>query len=363
MGRETRRGVIIMATLSLVLQLVALALREPLGLGEQYTYTFSLLALLSAHIIWSARNVNDVKVMHLLGMILLVVTGAAFMLLAHQTGTIGPGLIAGMVLLFIAMPLVPWGLRETGAVVLLIYTLFSLSANSVAGRFDTQSLWMVQFLIISSSLITIVLIARNVYVRKNDIQARFDLERARRDLELQSLKDPLTGAWNRRFLEKNFLRIAQHCLDKNVPLRVALLDIDDFKMINDTYGHHFADRILEKLSRIFMHLMKDRGFMIRIGGDEFQIIYMGDGLGEIMDRGLRILQNDHELLAGANGNPVQISVGYASVEKPEHKAMEMLYRQADTQLYQAKRINKGLKENGKFTDTISLATHTDVRKR
>ena len=337
---ETRRGVITMAAITLILELAVLALRVPLGLNEAYVYTFSLVALLSAHVMWSARNVRDVRELHLLGMALLVITAAAYMLLAHQTGSLESGLLAGAILLFIAIPLVPWGLRETATIIVLIYTLFTLSSLGVKGRFNKEELLLLQFLIMASSMITTVLIARNVNVRKDDIRRHHELEDARQRLEQLSLKDPLTGAWNRRFLERNFLGIAQQCRDEGSPLRVALLDIDDFKQINDSYGHHFADRVLERLTEVFANLLGEHGYVVRMGGDEFQLIATSDDLESVIERGLNELQNDPELLSGTNGVPVQVSAGLAELNRPEDQPLDTLYKRADAELYVVKRARK-----------------------
>jgi hypothetical protein len=136
----------------------------------------------------------------------LVMSGTAITLVAHQIGSLDIALMSSSVLLIVAIPLMPWGLKEAIGIALLIYGLFTASTLSVAGRFDAQTLWTLQFLFFASISITLALVARNIGVRKHDIETRFDLEQAQRKQELLSLTDPLTGVWNRRFLTLNFVR-------------------------------------------------------------------------------------------------------------------------------------------------------------
>ena len=86
----------------------------------------------------------------------------------------------------------------------LLRCLFTLSSRSVEGRFDSETLWTMQFLIIASASIAIFTIMRNTLARKNDICTRYELEHAHSKLQLISTRDPLTGAWNRRYLDQNF---------------------------------------------------------------------------------------------------------------------------------------------------------------
>src|SRR6266568_4209580 len=108
--------------------------------------TFGVLALLALHVAVSARAITDIKVLYLLGMMLLAVSGLAFVLLAHRYGVFTATLFSTVVLLFMVVPLVPWGLREALFAVGIIYLIFTGSTLSVAGRFPHEALWTLQFL-------------------------------------------------------------------------------------------------------------------------------------------------------------------------------------------------------------------------
>jgi len=340
MLQETRRGIVMMAILSLLTQVAAIVLYQRLGAHTSFLYTYGLLALLSLHVVVSARFVDDMRALNLLGTILLIVTGVAIMTIAHRSGTINAGLMASIVLLFMVMPLVPWGLREACTIVVLTYLMFTLSSLSVGGRFETETLWTLQFLILASATTAMLIIVRNAMVRKDDIRARYDLEDAHRELQLISTRDPLTGAWNRRYLDQNFYAIARTARREGKTLQLALLDVDSFKYLNDTFGHHHGDEILRRLANIFMEHLPGNAHLLRLGGDEFAVLHSGPNFQELIGRCLKHLETDPRLLDVENGQPVLVSVGFAGLADDEWKDLEALYKRADANLYAMKERRK-----------------------
>ena len=336
MLEETRKGITVMALLSLAIQVAAIALYQKLGVQSGFLYTYGLLALLSLHVIVSVRFVSDLSALNLLGTVLLVFTGVAIMTLAHRTGSLNAGLMSSIILLFMVMPLVPWGLREACVIVILTYLAFTFSFISVEGRFDAETLWTVQFLILASATTSMLTIVRNTIVRKDDIRTRFALEDAHRELQLISTRDPLTGAWNRRFIEQNFDEYARRCCDSQQEVKLALLDIDNFKHFNDTYGHHHGDLILQHLANVFIETLPGNAHLIRLGGDEFAVIYTGDGLEQLVSRCLSHLFTDPILLEQSGGEPVTVAVGFATGDSDTIANLTDLYKAADEALYRAK---------------------------
>jgi len=359
MQAELRKGIIMMALVSLLIQIAAIALYQKLGLHGSFLYTFALLALLSLHVIWSTRFVSDLSALNLLGMLLLIFTGVAIMAIAHRSGSFNAGLMSSIVLLFMVMPIAPWGLREACIVVALTYVTFTFSLFSVDNRFETETLWTVQFLIVASATTAILTIVRNTIVRRHDIRTRYKLEGAYSELQLISTRDPLTGLWNRRYIEQNFDDFAQRCYDTRECVQFALLDIDYFKHFNDTYGHHHGDVILQRLAKEFIETLPGDAHIIRLGGDEFAILYSGDGLNKMIGRCLDHLATDPILLDISDGTAVTVSVGFAS-EKADHLAdLEVLYKEADKALYQAKDRRVGTPPGGD-SQLLELATAVPV---
>lgn len=334
---DTRHGLAAMAALLLCLQIGIWLLQIKIGHGEKYFYTFCVLSLLSCHVLISAWFVKETRVLHLLAMAYLVMSGTAITLVAHQIGSLDIALMSSSVLLIVAIPLMPWGLKEAIGIALLIYGLFTASTLSVAGRFDTQTLWTLQFLFFASISITLALVARNIGVRKHDIETRFDLEQAQRKQELLSLTDPLTGAWNRRFLTLNFERIAADARAKQLHLELAVLDLDDFKILNDTHGHHCGDEALKGLANILTASLPANAHIIRLGGDEFAVLYAGDDFEKRVRQSLSNLETDAPLLTVTGGKPIKVSVGFARMPADQVVSLADLYHVADEQLYASKR--------------------------
>lgn len=343
MLEETRKGIAIMAALSLLTQGSAVLLYYRLGVDGSFLYTYGLLALLSAHIVMSSRWVSDIGSLHLLGTILLVVTGVAIMAVAHRTGTVNAGLLTSVVLLFMVMPLTPWGLREAFIVAGLTYLVFTFSALSVEGRFDPETLWTLQFLILASATIAILTIMRNTAVRRDDIRARYDLENAQRRLELISTRDPLTGAWNRRYLEQNFVSVAAVARKEDKALHFALLDVDAFKQLNDNHGHQHGDHILRRLVQVLMDNLPGTAHVLRLGGDEFAILDSTEDFVASVNRCLVHLETDPKLIQ-ISGEPVRVSVGFSSIPPHQTADLDTLYSQADNALYAQKAERKRLPE-------------------
>ncbi len=296
MLEETRKGIMLMAAMSLLIQLAAIALYQKLGIHGSILYTYGLLSLLSLHVVVSANWISDTRALNMLGTILLVITGVAIMAIAHRNGNLNAGLLSSVVLLFMVIPVVPWGLREVCVVVGLIYLTFTFSTLSVGGRFQAETLWTLQFLILASAVTATLVIVRNTVVRKHDIRARYELEKAHRDLQLISTRDPLTGAWNRRYLEQNFASIAQRARDEGRFLYLALLDVDTFKKLNDTHGHHHGDQILRRLVQVLQDNLPGTAHVLRLGGDEFAVFYTSKHIEDALRRCLEHLETDPRLL-------------------------------------------------------------------
>ena len=354
--KDTRFGIQAMAGLSLLMQLCVAVLIYSRGLGKLYLDSSVLFGLMSLHVMISAAYLKDVRTLNALGMVFLTIGALSLTVLAHRSGQLHIGMMAASVMLFVAIPLVPWAMREVAAVIGLTYTLLTSSLIVVPGRFAAESFWVLQLLVLGSAVIAIVVTARNTSIRKHDIRARFELEKAHSDMELLSMQDHLTGAWNRRYLSEKFPELAQRCLDQHKVMHIAILDIDDFKGINDEFGHFFGDRILISVANIFIALLEDKGQLIRLGGDEFQIIYCGDGLEKLGDLEKLIeaavagLQREFVDSGLATGRVISISAGIVSSERGKLPELETLYKAADTALYREKHHRPAIDE-----DTNSLA--------
>jgi diguanylate cyclase (GGDEF)-like protein len=333
MKTEVSHGVGILGLVTLLLLIASSILYGLLEYSVLYLYTCAMLGLLCLHVMFTSRRVPDTKALYLLCMTLIIVSGVAFVLLAHREGNFNNALLPSIVVLFMVIPIVPWGLREGLAIVSLIYLVFTLSTVSVEGRFSSDNLLVLQFMMLVSSMISLTILSRNVSVRKDDIKARYELENAHRNMERLSYEDSLTGAWNRRYFEVQFKRVARRMLERsNSKVYFGLLDIDDFKQINDVHGHLAGDKVLRKITEVFQQALGETSYVFRIGGDEFVILF------ETGDFKVPLQQATDELREQSiTGHGVNVSIGVIEVHgDPGEIDMEKLYKEADKSLYRAK---------------------------
>jgi diguanylate cyclase (GGDEF)-like protein len=333
---EARQGLMFLSFILLCLFGIETLLFSRAGLGQNYVYTCSLLALLAVHIFVSAHVTRSAESIYLLGTTLLLISGTAFVLLAHQTGAFSFALFASVTLLFMVIPIVPWGLREGIVAMVLIYGTFTASTWAGGQNFDSETLWSLQFIMVGAGLISLALVARNTVVRKADIRTRFDLEQAHHKMMHLSHQDPLTGAWNRRYLKIAFSNRVTEWQAAGKACHFALLDIDNFKPINDTCGHDYGDEVLRCVSRSFSAVVADQGFLVRMGGDEFAYLFAADNPEDVIAAGIEALRACVERQRKRPGPQISMSIGLVSMPPDATVRQEYVYREADIALYEAK---------------------------
>lgn len=160
------------------------------------------------------------------------------------------------------------------------------------------------------------------------------LRSAHRDLKRRSEHDGLTGLLTRNAMAKRLKPL----LSGNRPFFLGIIDIDDFKGINDTFGHSAGDAVLRQIAGVLQTQLGEADMASRIGGDEFVFILRGDG-GRASAEGL--LPRIGPALAGHGDVPCPISVSIGFAAYPDDGAsFDDLYKEADKALYHAKRKGK-----------------------
>jgi diguanylate cyclase (GGDEF)-like protein/PAS domain S-box-containing protein len=168
--------------------------------------------------------------------------------------------------------------------------------------------------------------------------------RLRETLRDQSIRDPLTGLFNRRFMEESLEREMQRAVRKNHRVSVLFIDLDHFKRFNDTFGHDAGDLVLRSIADLFRRLFRVDDVICRYGGEEFAIILpessaenaaiRGNALREEIKR-LEIKYKNHTL------GRITLSIGVACF--PEHgRTSEELVKAADQCLYQSKSAGRDM---------------------
>ncbi|MBV9571022.1 MAG: diguanylate cyclase [Alphaproteobacteria bacterium] len=162
--------------------------------------------------------------------------------------------------------------------------------------------------------------------------------RLQETLRHQSLRDPLTGLFNRRYLEDALVREVARMRRRNEPLSVVMIDIDHFKRFNDTHGHQGGDALLAEFGLLLSRHARDEDIPVRYGGEEFALIMPGASLEIAAERAERLrdaVKRLHVRLSGKALGLVTLSAGVAAY--PIHGGSGLaVIGEADAALYRAK---------------------------
>ena len=166
--------------------------------------------------------------------------------------------------------------------------------------------------------------------------------RLRESLRQQSIRDPLTGIFNRRYLEETLQREFSRARRLNQPLSIIMFDIDHFKAVNDSYGHEAGDVVLQSIARELQSIVRTEDIVCRFGGEEFVVVMPGMDFKKAAARASLILQavRNLELLVGETKLiKITMSAGVASF--PSHgKTPAEVLQAADQALFQAKKLGR-----------------------
>jgi diguanylate cyclase (GGDEF)-like protein len=157
-------------------------------------------------------------------------------------------------------------------------------------------------------------------------------------LQSQSIRDPLTGLFNRRYMEASLERELRRANRKKCSLGVMMVDVDHFKRFNDAFGHDAGDALLAELSKVFKNLFRGEDIVCRYGGEEFTIILPDASLQDTRERGEHLREAAKNAIAQYRGQAldhITLSVGVSAFPEKGISA-EALLRSADAALYRAK---------------------------
>lgn len=161
-------------------------------------------------------------------------------------------------------------------------------------------------------------------------------------LREQSVRDPLTGLYNRRYMEESLLRESARAARGGTPMAVAMLDLDHFKAFNDRHGHEAGDALLRAVGASLQESTRSEDVACRFGGEEFTLILPGADVDAARRRAEEIRERVRTLAVRHQGRrlePVTLSIGLAV--QPQHGATpEALVGAADRALYAAKEAGR-----------------------
>ncbi|PTQ70614.1 GGDEF domain-containing protein [Pseudomonas sp. GV071] len=285
-----------------------------------WLYSYGLVAGVVCYLTYRARTTYS---LWLSGMLLVCTCTACLGSLAIAIGNpllwfLPIGLVFSLPVS--AMHAQPWHALSTGAAVWA--TLFYV----VQPSFDRQLDLTLTLMLITASLLVATMVCLTLCrIRKNV----FDLQRQLHDM---AYRDTLTGLPNRRaFMEQLTATVS----DETTPLFFLMLDIDDFKKINDSHGHDTGDRVLVAVAKVLSEQSQGHNFA-RLGGEEFAVAAQLADVAAAQQLAQRIVSavNSNQM----HGFSLSLSIGLAAHEAGE--SMFSLMRRADLALYDAKHAGK-----------------------
>lgn len=181
------------------------------------------------------------------------------------------------------------------------------------------------------------------------------LEKNRR-LELLSVTDGLTKLHNHRYLQDELARAFDESQRYQRPLSLAMIDIDFFKKVNDTYGHAVGDEVLKAVSQLYLSSARSTDLVARYGGEEFAVMMPETALEDaiVFAEKIRAIVASEPIQTQAGPLPVSVSIGVASVPRTKIASSKELIVAADKALYRAKRNGRNQVQAEKRGDTTRV---------
>jgi diguanylate cyclase (GGDEF)-like protein len=172
--------------------------------------------------------------------------------------------------------------------------------------------------------------------------------RLRETLRMECIRDPLTGLYNRRYMEESLEREARRAKRHNMPIGIIMLDIDHFKHFNDIFGHEAGDIVLKELGSFLRAHTRGEDIACRYGGEEFLLILPETPLKVVAQRAKELHAGVKKLKIVYRGRLLHITISAGVAVLPNHSSeVKEVVKAADVAMYRAK-------ENGR--NQVVLAT-------
>lgn len=178
--------------------------------------------------------------------------------------------------------------------------------------------------------------------RHRELMARIGnalrIQELQEELRLLASIDPMTRLYNRRYFTTMAEKILKLARREQNPLSLAILDIDRFKQINDTYGHLTGDRVITALSEKLMSRYRESDLLCRFGGEEFVILMPNTELDIATLLAERTRKEIEKLQVPYNGGVISmtVSIGVSQVDLENEETLDPVLKRADDALYAAK---------------------------
>ena len=154
----------------------------------------------------------------------------------------------------------------------------------------------------------------------------------------QAVTDDLTGLANRKAYHEWLASMIAQFHRYDIPFSLLMLDLDHFKVVNDTYGHQTGDEVLVRFSRIMTAIVRKTDHLFRVGGEEFVVLLNYTTLDQAVIFAERVRAIIEERLIIGDGSSVTVSIGAAEIREDDDQ--ESILRRADSRLYRAKQAGR-----------------------
>jgi diguanylate cyclase (GGDEF)-like protein/PAS domain S-box-containing protein len=179
---------------------------------------------------------------------------------------------------------------------------------------------------------------------ENLVQERtFELQQAKSQLEKIAFFDPLTGIPNRRFFSDQVNKLVKGSVRRGGIIAFGLFDVDNFKAVNDTYGHDVGDRVLVELANILTHILRIDDVFCRFGGEEFAfavILKEVDDAEPVAEKLINAIRDLKVPVEGENTINVTVSMGLNVVSPNNSTDIDDEIKKSDAAMYQIKKSGK-----------------------
>lgn len=174
-------------------------------------------------------------------------------------------------------------------------------------------------------------------IDKNLVDSIQTLYKTQKEIKEQSYVDELTKLYNRKSYNERLTEFFSLYHRYGTKFSILMYDIDDFKTINDTYGHSVGDKVLIQMSQLVQSLIRENDYLFRIGGEEFIILFSETNLSEAKVVAIKI-RKSVEALNIIENKKITISIGLSEVKKEDNE--DLIFKRVDGLLYHSKRNGK-----------------------
>ena len=161
-------------------------------------------------------------------------------------------------------------------------------------------------------------------------------------LDILANTDHLTGLFNRRTMTEHVIHMLESYTTTKEPFSIIICDVDNFKNVNDTYGHKCGDEVLKTIASTFQELTRDKDFLCRWGGEEFLILLKGTDIEQARIIAERIRVNISETDITYNDLHINITMTFGVASVTEEQDYNILFKLADSRLYTGKKNGKNV---------------------